>query len=335
MPIPSAAYMPRARAIACAACCVLFSALIGLAGCERPEHSLRIATNLWVGYQPLYLARENELIDGDQFRLVEFGSNRDSLRAFRNGEVEIAALTLDEVLRLRAEGHDVKIVLVMDYSEGADALLASKDVPDIAALRGKRVGVEPGAVGSYMMRRALSRTGMVQSDIQIVPLESPAHLQAFSTGQVDALITYEPMKSEVLRKGGHELFSSRDIPGEIVDVLAVRGDVLKKRNKEIKQLLDGWFLALDELQKKPTEAARAMAPRIGMTEAEFVAATQEVHFAGRAEVCRQLEGDENGELLRVAMRMSAIMLQDKLIANAPSSNALIAPGVMKLLGCHS
>ncbi len=332
--------MPIARALSFAsvrtcrtAWGVLVCTLFILAGCEGPKHDLRIATNLWVGYQPLFLARERGFIDAQQFRLVEFGTSRESLRAFRNGEVELAALTLDEVLRLRAESHDVRVLLVMDYSEGADALLVPGLLQSVAEIKGRRVGVEPGAVGSYLLRRALHKAGLKPADIQVVPVEAPDHPSAFSNNKVDALVTYEPMKSQLLGQGARQLFSSEDIPGEIVDVLAVRGSVADSRARDLQLLINGWFMALQDQRKQPLEAARLMAPRIGMTDEQWVAASAELHFPDQPENCKHIRGGDHSALNGVAMRMAAVMLEDKLINQSPSLNGLIVADAEKLLGC--
>ena len=44
-----------------------------LAGCMRePESALRIGTNVWIGSEPLYLARELGRLDPKVVQLVEY-----------------------------------------------------------------------------------------------------------------------------------------------------------------------------------------------------------------------------------------------------------------------
>lgn len=63
---------------------------------------LRIGTLVWPGYEPLYLARERGYLDPKSVRLVEYPSNSEVTRAFRNRAIEAAALTFDEVHPLLA-----------------------------------------------------------------------------------------------------------------------------------------------------------------------------------------------------------------------------------------
>lgn len=305
-----------------------------LAGCDSTPERMRIATNLWVGYQPLFLARERGFIDGDVYRLIEFGTNRESLRAFRNGEVEVAALTLDEVMRLRADGLDARVVLVLDDSQGADALVAAPSVNSLAELKNKRIAVEPGAVGAYMLSRMLQKASLSIGDVSIVRLDAPAHVEALAANQVDAVITYEPMRSQALAQGARELFSSRDIPGEIVDVLAVRGDVLGRQGAALAGLAEGWFSALDAYRALPAESAGTMAPRIGLDGAAFVAAMSNLHFPDRQENCRMLSG-EAAALYPVAANLASVMRDNGLLKRPANLNQLLDSRVIEALGCEA
>ena len=113
-----------------------------LAGCgpASPPAPWRIAVNPWVGYEPLVLAQETGTLP-PAMRVVELASNTETKRAFRNGLIELAALTLDEALRLADEGEALHIVAVLSDSAGADAVLVRADV----AARLKRPATAPPA----------------------------------------------------------------------------------------------------------------------------------------------------------------------------------------------
>ncbi len=121
-----------------AACLLLLLLLLLLTACgQAPRPPLRIATNVWPGYEPLYLARELGYFDPRTVRLVEMGSSTEVLHELRNGTIDGAALTLDEALSAVAEGLPLVVVLVMDISAGADALVAR---PGLERLAGGATG---------------------------------------------------------------------------------------------------------------------------------------------------------------------------------------------------
>ena len=87
-------------------------------------------------------------------------------------------------------------------------------------LKGKSVAVESGALGAFVLSRALALNGMQASDVNVVHLESNEQPSAFEKGQVDGAVTFDPYRVQFLRAGASTLFDSTQIPGEIVDLLA-------------------------------------------------------------------------------------------------------------------
>ena len=95
-----------------------------LACTPAPDSPVVVASNDWIGYRPLYLAQQLNYFDEHTVRLLELTSASEVLRKFRNGVIQVAALTLDEALLLKQDGFDITIILVMDISAGADAIVA-------------------------------------------------------------------------------------------------------------------------------------------------------------------------------------------------------------------
>ena len=58
--------------------------LIVVSGCKQPDAPLRLGTNIWPGYEPLYLASSIKALPEEQVRLVQYASASDVIRAFRN-----------------------------------------------------------------------------------------------------------------------------------------------------------------------------------------------------------------------------------------------------------
>ncbi|MGE5153436.1 MAG: ABC transporter substrate-binding protein [Bdellovibrio bacteriovorus] len=305
-----------------------------LSACSQPHPPLRVATIPWIGYQPLFLAEDLGYYPRDTIRLVELSSNTESLRALRNRDVEAAALTLDEALLLAAEGHDIPVILVLDCSAGADALVARSGVDALSDLAGRRVGVESSANGAYVLSRALQLAGLTPTDIHVVPLRSGDQLDAFRAGRVDALVTYEPLRTQLAAFGAETLFDSREIPCEIVDVLAVHRDMLAERQAQIERLLQGWFAAVDHHAKVPSDAAERLASRLGMEPEHYLAAIAGVELGTPAINCRALHppAGESG-LAAGALGLAGIMKANGLLRGDPDLARFVESGPVRALGC--
>lgn len=310
--------------------CVTLVFAVLVSGCDKhaaTDHPLRIGTNVWPGYEPLYLARSQGYFDNTPIHLVEFNSATEVIRAYRNGAIEAAALTMDEVLLLEQNKLEPQVVLVMDFSNGADVILGQPGINNIKGLTGKRVGVESTALGAYTLSRALSRHDMTPLDIEIVQLPLNEHEEAFTTGKVDAVVSFEPVKTRLLKAGAKQLFSSSEIPGEIVDVLVVRKRYLQQHPDAVRTLTRQWFKSLAYLHKYPRQAADAMALRLGISPDELLVSFKEIHIPDQAENRQWLGGATPG-LLDTTKRLEQIMSQHRLIQRPVASNALFYPGAL-------
>ncbi len=296
-----------------------------LAGCGRePESALRIGTNVWIGSEPLYLARELGRLDPEVVQLVEYPSASEVLRAFRNQAIDGMVISLDELFSLAVDGLEPRIILVVDVSHGADAVVGRSGMRSMKDLQGKPVAVESGALGAFVLSRALALNGMQAGDVNVVHLESNEQPSAFEKGQVDGAVTFDPYRAQLLQAGATTLFDSTQIPGEIVDLIAVRASVLDKQPKAIQALLTGWFNAIDYLKREPQDAARRMGIRQQTSGEQFLDALKGLHIPSREENLKMI-GGENPELAISGRRLMALMQEAKLLRTGVEIEKVLAP----------
>ncbi len=273
---------------------------------------MRVAMDVWPGYEPLFMARHAGQLPETDFRLVEFSNSSGVGRAFRNREVEAVCATLDEVFYFVQSGMDPVILVVADESNGADVVMGRPEMRGLADLKGKRVAVEVSAVETYTLTRALQHAGLGIADITPVYAPIDQHFQAFKSGSVDAVVTFEPMRSRLLAIGAVELFNSSQIPGEIVDVLVVRRDYLEAHPERVRELRRAWFAGLGDMLRDPARASKVLAPREQVSAAEFEASLRGLLFPDEAENRVLLEGNPP-KLLAVAERLKGVMLAAGLL----------------------
>jgi len=302
-----------------------------LNGCVREtEPPLRIGTNVWIGSEPLYLAREQQHLDREAVQLVEYPSASEVSRAFRNQAIDGMVISLDELFALAVDGLQPRIVTVVDVSHGADVVVGRSGMRAMKDLRGKRVAVESGALGAFVLSRALALNGMQATDVSIVPLESNEHPAAFEQGRVDGAVTFDPYRTQLLGAGARTLFDSSQIPGEIVDLLAVRASALEKNPQAVQALLAGWFKALDYLERQPKDAAARMAVREQITGEQFLRALQGVRFPSRADNLKMLAG-ASPTLVISGRQLMNLMVDAKLLRSTLELEGLLAPGPLQKL----
>lgn len=236
-----------------------------LSGCLPQAKPVTVATHLWPGYEPLSLASDMGWLDTQQVKLIHSETFTDSIKLIEQGKIDAAGLTLDEVLRIRESGVPLAVILICDVSAGADMLLAKPDITTLAALKGKRIGVEDGALGSLMQYQILQAAGLRTEDVHLVSLTAERQLEAWQQNKIDATITYEPAATHIRQAGGKIIFDSRQAPDLIYDVIAVHPDALDEAHSAaLHHLVDAHLKALTHLNTNPEDAAYRMAARFGM-----------------------------------------------------------------------
>lgn len=304
----------------------LLSILISCA--QQPDTPIRLGANVWPGFEPLFLARELGYYQGQSIELRDYPSSTEISQALRNGDIEVAALTMDEALSLAETNPDIQVVLVTDFSNGADVFLAKPEIKAPNDLKGKKIGVESSALGGYMLTRSLDKLGLSLNTLQISNLGVSEHEQAYKQNLVDAVITFEPVRSNLIKAGAKVLFDSSQIPGEIVDVLVTRKDLLTHRDRPMKALIAGWFRALDYQQQQPQEAARKMAQREQITPEQFTESLKLLSIPDRQTNLKLLNKTEPS-LIEGTKRLGQVMLKNKLLKQIAPIDQLLSDQLVK------
>ncbi len=324
--------MERVAAAGSRAGAVLGLALLAtsLAAClSEPKEPLRLGVNAWPPFELLYLAREKGFFDAEKVDvdLVDFSSYTGILKAYHQENIDGFLATLNEV-QIADNFHDQpEVILVVDYSYGGDALVVRRGIDDLKALRGRRIAFEESALGSYELERLLQIGGLHEDEVVAISRLPEEAEHDFRKGAVDGVITYEPGLGRLLRgEGARVLFSSRDIPGEIVDVMAMRPSILDGRGEDVRRALRAWFRAVAYMDGHPEAAAAEMATRQHATVGEFLLGLQGARVPDLSENRGLLgSGHLPGRLHETAGRLGEFLVRRGLTKKTASPSRLIRP----------
>ncbi len=212
---------------------------------------------MWAGYGPLFLAEDIGEYEGARIKLIEMSGVDQIISALRNRQLDGAAMTLDQAALLAKKGLNLRVILVMGYSKGGDALVGSPDITSLEELRGKRIAMANRTANNVIVEDALERVGIPLSDVELVRCE--VNNLKGCVVSADAVTTFEPYVHKIRRLGGHILFDSRAIPEQITDVLVVFDDTVEVQPHAVARLLLGYFKAVTYVIDCPADAHRRMA----------------------------------------------------------------------------
>jgi len=269
----------------------------------------------------MFLAKKQGWLVDTHIDLVDTQSATESLAALSKGQVDGAALTLDEVLLARSKGIALTIVLVFDISVGADMVLARPEVTNLSEVKGKRIGLETSALGSLMLYKLLEASNLQQDQVTIVNLNIDEQLTAWQNNQIDIVISHEPVASKILSEGASLLFNSRQIPDTIFDVLAIRSDVLDQHSPSISSLLSAHFKTLDYFRHNSLDAAFRIARRMNLTGPEALKTFRGLELPS-IHANRLYLSKQQSRLKEAAKTLNTIMLEQGILTEAYSLDYL-------------
>lgn len=252
-----------------------------IAGCGAPR--LTVPVSQWPGYEYFPLAKKLglEKREGISLDLPAYTNPQDIVHAYLRGDIPMAQLTTVEAVELcsRMPKRCPVVILILDESRGGDQLVVHSSLASIADLRGQPVGITPSTLGPFVLSRALSRHGLQLLDVDLRPMPLEDMPRAIARGEIKAAALFPPFADQAVATGSARvLFTSREIPGEIYDILVVDPHFLRGHRAALAALLRLWQAAHDRTLIDPARAHAIMAAREGVSPTAFAASLQGLVF---------------------------------------------------------
>jgi NitT/TauT family transport system substrate-binding protein len=304
-----------------------------------PTTTMKIGSLVWIGYGPFYVADALDLYKKYNLKVTLQMFTDPALipTAIASGAVDGGMLTYDQVVGQVAAGRAQKVVMPIDYSNGGDAIVAQKGITKLSELKGKKVGFSPLSPSDFLLSYALKTASLSDKDISAVSMTPEAVPAAMASGSLTIGVTYEPSLSQVLSQGGgkkfHVLFSSKEAPGLIADVLVFDDKVIKARPADISGVIKAYLDGLAYMKAKPDDAAKIIGKAMGISAKEVKEQLGGVYSIPLAEMPKAFTKSEQttsyfasgaliGELLKAKGQISTIPATEATF-DAQFVNALV------------
>ncbi len=233
---------------------------------------VKIGLSDWPGWVAWYVAEHKGYFKkhGADVKLVWFANYTDSISALSAGQVDANSQTWSDSMAPLSKGLGLKAILVNDNSAGNDALLVSPKIKSFAELKGKKIALEEFSVSHFLLTMALAKNGMSLKDVQVQNMSAGDAAAAFMAGRVDAAVVWNPWVNKIQSSGkGKALFTSKDVPGLIPDLLVAQEKAIKAKRKDFVGMIKAWYETEKFIQANPDEAAKIMAKVVGMEAKEY------------------------------------------------------------------
>lgn len=262
--------------------------------------------------------------------IYQYPSLDEVKQAYAQGNIDVMFSTSNEVIDLANKGQKPKIVLVADYSNGADAIVAKPGIHSIKDLRGKKIAVEVGTISHFLLLRALQTAGLKEQDVTLINIDPSQTAAQFQNSSVAAVTTWSKYTQDAVRIGGKVIFSSKEIPGEIIDTMSIRDDLLTKRPAECEKIIVAYLKTLDWFKQNQKEGMAILAKSANIDIGQVESSLQGIKLTGLQENISAFGTTTNpGSIYPATQKFINFLLAEKLIDKKLQATALIDPNFIR------
>ena len=295
------------------------------------EPVLKIAYSDWPGWTAWEIADKKGFFDkeGVKVKLVWFDYGP-SMDAFAAKKVDAVGVANGDAMVLTATGARNITILINDYSNGNDKIVARPGINSVKELKGKKVGVEIGCLSHALLLNALEKNGMKESDVKLVNMPTHEAVQTLESGDVDAVVAWVPHSVNALEavKGSKMIYSSANEPGIIYDVLAVSQESLMKNKAEWKKVIAAWYDVIAYLNdpKNHDEAIKILAARVGISEKKYAGFMGGTKFLKASEAMNAfMKGDGYSSIYGSSKHVDNFFVANKIYEKHVDVNRYLMP----------
>ena len=280
--------LSKARLATATIAMLLASSCGGSAQHATARHDFAIGWSIYAGWMPWPYAQKAGIVKkwADKYGIkIDFTQVNDyveSVNQFNAGKLDGVTVTNMDALTIPAAGgKDTSAIILGDYSNGNDGIVL-KNAASLADIKGRTVYLVELSVSHYLLARGLSTVGLQLSDVKTVNTSDADIVGAFANPAASAAVTWNPQLTELAKMPGAKLvFDSKQVPAEILDLLAVDTATLKANPNLGKALTGIWYETIGLMQQKDAAGAAAraeMARMAGTTPQAFDAQLATTHL---------------------------------------------------------
>ncbi|MGB0744218.1 MAG: ABC transporter substrate-binding protein, partial [Opitutales bacterium] len=257
----------------------LQAALITLAGLVAgtalsAKEPLKIGYSDWPGWVAWQIGIDKgwfkeEGVEVD-FQWMDYVASMD---AYAAGLLDAVTMTNGDALVTGGTGKPSVGIIINDYSNGNDMIVAAPGINSLADLKGKKIGLEEGFVIHLLLIKGAEAAGIDPSEFEIINTATDKTPSVFATGAVSAIGAWQPNSGEALKAVANSkpVLTSADVPGIIYDLLCVDPETLDARRDDWMKVVKVWYRIVDYLKDEDNidEALEILAKRVSITPEEY------------------------------------------------------------------
>jgi outer membrane protein OmpA-like peptidoglycan-associated protein/ABC-type taurine transport system substrate-binding protein len=241
---------------------------------DQESNQINCRINVWVGCAPGLVANGGlDTTSGSiyansglkvSFKIIDDWT--EGAAALATGNVDVMLTTADvwakDQAKLEEKGFSGRAFFMVDWSRGADGVIASQGINDIEGLAGKTIAFAPYTPSHFLLWNGLKNSGLSttqRNEIMAKAIHTkdgiePATL--FAQQKIDAAVAWEPDMSDAVgkRPGSKKIYDTKIASKLIADILVVSDSFAAKNPHTLIKFVEGWLKGVETIKEQPARA---------------------------------------------------------------------------------
>ena len=226
--------------------------------------TIPFAMNSWIGYAPIFVASHEGYFGRYKLKYIHMDTGINA--ALLAGDVSIADLSMNQIISDNQRGQYIQLFMPIDYSNGADAIVATDNVKNVSNLRGLRIPLNTHLYSELLLSYALTKNKLNLKDVKMVDLPASDVPSALLSKTAYAGVTWSPhVQALISRPGYHVLYSSKQAPGLISDSMCATHTWITSHPGAAKAVITGMLKGESYIKAHPEKSFEIIGKALGIT----------------------------------------------------------------------
>lgn len=294
---------------------------------------LKIAYSDWPGWVAWEIGIQKKWFEEEgvevKFMWFDYVASMD---AYVASQADAVCMTNGDALVTGATGKPSVGIIINDFSNGNDMVVAAPGIESIKDLKGKKIGVEIGFVDHLLLLKGLEAHGLTEADVELVNTPTNETPQVLKSGAVSAIAAWQPNSGQALKavSGSKPIYSSADAPGLIYDALYVSPESLEKRKEDWMKVVKVWYKIVAYLKDDANfdEALKILASRVSVKPEEYESFYRGTYILSLDEaLSRWKKADGLGSIYGSSKIVDDFNVKNEVYQESLDTNKYLEPGL--------
>jgi len=244
---------------------IIFTSLLLFVSCSSDyDKRLKISATTWIGYIPLFYAKEKGWLDPLNIKLLHVSSLAENMYLYHAGNSDAYVGTQYEYGILSHEVDSLKPIMMFDRSNGGDIVMSNMSIEELLKSTTEiDAYLELDSINNTLLKDFLSKHKLEDKSINYVNRDQSEIEQLHASTKPTVVVTYIPYNLALEKQGFKEIASTKEsLDLIVVDAMFTKTEIFNEHSKqfiELKKLVDK---SVDAIQRDPKEVYEMVKPYI-------------------------------------------------------------------------